>query len=121
MKPGREHSEEEFLQEVLYDSAEDQTGVFEVVALANAWYPDWPDGRRLQLAEDTVMRLLTDRLITLWYQPTLDDPGRPIPLAESGAVLREWRTWFIPDGVEVWLFATEKGQALYPGADTSSG
>lgn len=65
MKPGREHSEKEFLQHVLYDSAEDQTGVFEVLALADAWYPDWPLDRRLRLAEDTLMRLLTDGLIGL--------------------------------------------------------
>jgi hypothetical protein len=121
VKPRGERSAEEFLLEILYDSAEDLTGVFEVRLAADNWYPDWPAGRRLQLAEDTLLRLLAEGLITLWYWPTLDHPGRAMPLEEARSVLREWRTWFIPKGVEVWLFATDEGRARYPGADTSKG
>jgi hypothetical protein len=114
-----ERSPEEFPTEILYDSAEDNTGVFEVLLVASNWYPEWTVGPGIKLAEETVLRLMSDGSVALWYW---DEPERLIRVEQARAVPGEWRTWFIPhgDGVRVGMNATKEGRGRYPCAESSN-
>ena len=104
-------SAEDFLVTVLSDAADDLSGVYEVWWQANAWYPGWSLSQRLRLAEDTVARLISDGLVRLYRGDWETAGAHVVPVEETEAVLRDWKTWTIPDGPHVFLFATDEGTA----------
>lgn len=112
MATGDGCSAEDFLARVLSDASDDLSGVYEVWWQANAWYPNWPLSRCLQLAEETVARLVHDGLVRLYRGDWKTADSHPIPLNETETVLRAWETWAIPDGPDVFLFATQQGKAM---------
>jgi hypothetical protein len=81
-----------------------------------AWCPDWPVARQLQLAEDTVAKLVRDGLVELRDDVTVGDQGqlhgRLVAPEDVPSVLGQWRTWLIPGGwPDVCLWATVEGKA----------
>jgi hypothetical protein len=104
-------SPEAFVFEVLGESADDLTGVYEVLWLANTWYPEWLMSERLQVAEQAIARLVSEGLVTLCRGEWEDAADHPVPVAETDAVLRDWATWAIPEGPHVFIFATDEGRA----------
>lgn len=106
------HSAQDFLVRVLSDASDDLSGIYEVWWQANTWYPSWPLSRRLQLAEDTVARLVREGLVRLYRGDWETAVSHPIPLDETEAVLLAWETWAIPDGPHVFLTATQQGNAM---------
>jgi hypothetical protein len=111
VQPDKGRSPEAFALLVLGDAVDDPTGVYEVWWLANAWYPDWPLSERLRAAEQAVAKLVCDGLVTLGRGDYQDAADHPIPLAETADVLRDWATWAIPQGPDVYMFATDEGVA----------
>jgi hypothetical protein len=96
------------------------TGVYEVWWQANARYPDWPLSGRLRAAEQAVAKLVCDGLVTLGRGDYQDAADHPIPLAETADVLRDWATWVIPQGPDVYMLATDEGiAAICPGRQRS--
>jgi hypothetical protein len=85
--------------------------VYEVLWLANAWYPGWPVSARLQRAEEAVAGLIGDGLVALCRGEWEDADERPVPPEETAAVLRDWATWAVPEGPHVFIIATDAGLA----------
>lgn len=102
---------DDFARAVLDDAGEDLIGAYEVLGLANAWYPGWPMSWRRQLAEQTLATLVREGLVTLCRGNWEDAADHPVPRDELDAVLRDPATWFIPEGVHVFLYTTDKGLA----------
>lgn len=111
MQENEHRSPEAFVREVLGNATDDLTGLYEVLWLANAWYPDWPVSARLQVAEQAVAELVSQGLVTLCRGEWEDAADHPVPSQETGAVLRDWTTWAIPEGPRVFIFATDAGIA----------
>jgi hypothetical protein len=105
--------------EALYDLAEASIPACEVMTLAMAWYPDWPVAQQLQLAEDTVAKLVRDGLVELRCDVTVGDQGqlhgRLVAPEDVPSVLGQWRTWLIPEGgwADVCFWATVEGKEQY--------
>jgi hypothetical protein len=107
----KDRSPEAFAFSVLSDATDDLMGVYEVWWLANAWYPDWPLSQRLRAAEQAIANLVGQGLITLCRGDYTDAAEHSIPQADTADVLRAWSTWAIPQGPDVYMFATDEGIA----------
>ena len=94
--------------EVVWSANEDVTGVYEVLWVANGWWPDKPASERLRLAEDALCWALDRGLITLHADDAADT--RPLSRDQSAERLRDWRTWAIPDGPELFFWRTDAGE-----------
>ena len=115
-------SPEAFVLQVLGDATDDLTGVYEVLWMANSWYPDWPMSCRVHVAEQAVAKLVGEGLVMLCRGDWEDAADHPVLLEETDAVLRDWATWAIPEGPHVFVFATEEGRAkIVPSQATASG
>jgi hypothetical protein len=104
-------SPEDFLVDVLADAASYMLGVYEVLWMANTWWPDWPLSRRLRTAEETVASLVRSGLVRLYRGDWETAEDNPIRAEETQTVLRDWETWAIPDGPHVFLLATDEGKS----------
>jgi hypothetical protein len=100
-----------FKTELLSQATDDATGVYEALWTANSLYPDWPTSLRLALVEKAITELSDAGLIRLSRGKTVD--RSPVARRDVDELLRDWRTWAIPDGPEVFLEATEEGRRSY--------
>jgi hypothetical protein len=94
--------------EVVVSANEDVTGVHELWWIANTWWPDVSLSVRLRRAEDAIVWALERDLIALYYDATAE--GRRVAPHEWPEVLRDWRTWAIPDGPRVFFWRTDAGE-----------
>lgn len=80
----------------------DLFGLYEAWWRANAMYPEAALSERLAVAERAVASLLNAGEIRL-CRGTWQEPAE-VPSDETGAVLRDWKSWQVPDGDEPWIF-----------------
>jgi hypothetical protein len=97
--------------ELLWSANEDVTGVWELLATANGWWPHEPASERLRRAESALLWALERELISFYADSRADQA--PIPRAEADNLLRDWTTWAIPEGPRVFYWRTEAGQRMF--------
>lgn len=93
--------------EVVVSATEDVTGVYEVCFVANTWWPSLRVSDRLRMAEDSVQWALDQGLIALYHDALAE--GRELAPHEWPEVLRDWRTWAIPEGPPLFVWRTDAG------------
>ena len=103
------HEETDDLKyEVVVSANEDVAGVYEVLWMANTWWPTVAASVRLRRAEEAVLWAWKQGLIALYYVPDAD--GRQLAPHEVPEALRSWATWAIPQGPRIFFWRTPKGE-----------